>query len=897
MGRQMAKNEGIASGSASRVAAVPPLRSFDRVLFELSMSDAVTSGNLEDALQEICTTATRTLDVRSTNVWLFDAARSILSEAVTFARDHRPPCATITTESNPAYFAALQHHRVIAADDVDADPRTVDFCASYFHPRGITATLDAPVRLHGRLLGVICHEHCGGTRPWDAEEERFAASLADLVALALVADERAQAQHAVRESEARFRCLVDGMRDLIFELDPTGIITSVNRAIESMLGFAPDAWLGRHFAGIIAPEDLPIALQLFERAISRHEVPVFEIGLLHADGHFVPIEFNVSLNIDGGVVRRVFGAGRDITARRQLDTRRRAMAEIGQALARCGEDVAGALDTVREQLADALEADVVSTALCTVGTITPAAIRDHVVRRAGADDDRCVADTGASRRLIERALALPEAGGAVSIADDSRDAPGATAIAYQLRTSMGVFGAIVARHASPKPFDAEQIDLLDRVGREVALALAAARQRREAEENAALSAALARVGRDLITSVDMPVLLERLCRVTTEVLGCDTAYTFLRDDAAGSFVRAAAYGDPPQLDEALRTVPIPDRQAPGLVSALEREGVLILTASDGVVPGPFWDAYGTRISMVISLMHGSRLVGALAASNRSDARTFGPQQIRMARGIAQLASLAIANARLVGELEAAGRIKSDFVATMSHELRTPLNVILGYTDLLLLDEFGPLTPQQSDTLRRVHASAAELHELIEATLDLSRLETGSAALRIEDVDLHAWFAEVRSETAVLRERNPRVEVRFSLSGADAPVRCDALKLKVILKNLIGNALKFTTEGRVDANVSVEGAALAITVSDTGIGIEPSVQAVIFEAFRQGDPSATRPYGGVGLGLYIVRRLVDAMRGRIVLESEPGRGSEFHVEIPLDRRPASASTGRAALSIA
>ena len=871
----MSRTAGIEPGAAPPTAADPTL-GFDRVLLALSMSDAVTSGDLDAALHEICSAASRALAVQRTNVWLFDATHSVLSETVTFSRDRGRRATSLATTGNPAYFAALQQQRIIAADDVDADPRTAGFCTSYFHPRGITATLDAPVRLHGRLLGVICHEHIGGTRAWDAEEERFAASLADLVALAIVADERAKAQRAVHESEARFRCLVDGMRDLIFELDSIGTITSVNRAIDSMLGFSRAAWVGRHFAGLIAPDDLPYALELFERAVSGREVPVFEIRLLHAAGHFVWIEFIVSIERVGDTVRSVFGAGRDVTARRQVDTRRRALVEIGHALARCGDDVDSALGAIHEQLASALEIDVVTTALCAPGDVEPATVRQD--RIPSHDHAPQPDDATEPEPLLQHALTLDRVG--VVPAPDPAGAASGSAVACPLRTPAGVFGAIVARRAGITPFQPEQVDLLDRVGREIALAIAAARHRRQAEETAALSAALARVGQVLITSLDLPVLLDRLCLVTTEVLGCDTAYTYLRDETVGGFVRAAAYGEPPQLHEALRTVPILDSQAPALREALERDGAIVLSARDGTVPSPFWAAYGTRSSLVIALLHGTRLVGALAAAYRTSERTFAPTQIRMARGIAQLASLAIANARLVSELEAAGRIKSDFVATISHELRTPLNVILGYTDLMLLDEFGPLTPDQVDTLRRVRTSAAELHELIEATLDLSRLESGTVALRLDDVDLHAWLDEVRAETAALCERKPELEVRFRLDAPDGHVSCDALKLKVIVKNLIGNALKFTAAGSVQVDVTVADGSIAMTVRDTGIGMTREVQEVIFEAFRQGDTSSTRPYGGVGLGLYIVRRLVDALHGRITVASEPGRGSEFRVEIPL-----------------
>jgi signal transduction histidine kinase len=239
--------------------------------------------------------------------------------------------------------------------------------------------------------------------------------------------------------------------------------------------------------------------------------------------------------------------------------------------------------------------------------------------------------------------------------------------------------------------------------------------------------------------------------------------------------------------------------------------------------------------------------------------------------------------RLYDESQAASRVKSEFVATMSHELRTPLNIMMGYTDLLLEGEFGDLTAEQANTLRQIDRRSRELYALINATLDLNRLESGKLPLEMEHVSLPDLLRALDDETRALQDKPG---LRFAWKAApDLPaLYTDPSKLKIVLKNLIGNAFKFTERGSVTVEAQAREGGVEISVADTGIGIPAEAQALIFEPFRQVDSSPTRRYGGVGLGLYIVRRLLDMLGGTITVESQLGQGSTFRFWVPTSAHP-------------
>jgi signal transduction histidine kinase len=252
-----------------------------------------------------------------------------------------------------------------------------------------------------------------------------------------------------------------------------------------------------------------------------------------------------------------------------------------------------------------------------------------------------------------------------------------------------------------------------------------------------------------------------------------------------------------------------------------------------------------------------------------------PRQI--ACGVAQMAAVALTNARLYDELQTASRIRSEFVSTISHELRTPLNVMLGYLEMVRDPDLS--NDEKLQLLDRSQQNGFQLLELIESTLEIGRIDAGRDEVRWEHVHFGVFWRELGRDCSHLRKPES-VALEWETDVRDLTVRTDPRKLTIIVRNLVGNALKFTEKGYVRVEATSERGALFIQVRDTGIGISLSDQEAIFEKFRQGDGSERRRFGGSGLGLYIVRRFAEQLGGTVVVSSRPGEGSTFTVRLPL-----------------
>jgi PAS domain S-box-containing protein len=292
-------------------------------------------------------------------------------------------------------------------------------------------------------------------------------------------------------------------------------------------------------------------------------------------------------------------------------------------------------------------------------------------------------------------------------------------------------------------------------------------------------------------------------------------------------------------------------------------------------------------------------IGTLRLAHGLSGRTFGPLEQALARDLARRIGAAVDNARLYEAaqiertaLEAAARTKDEFLAVLSHELRSPLHTTLGWAQMLRTGKLDRATFDMAlDTIER---SVRTQVRLVDDLLDISSIVTGKLRLKVGPVDL-AQVIRATVEAVQPAAVAKSIELRIEVPDAGAPMRGDAERLQQIAWNLLSNAIKFTSRnGHIHVALERLDETLRLTVRDDGAGIEPAFLPFVFDRFRQANSSITRTYTGLGLGLSIVRHLVELHGGHCVAESEgPSRGTTMRVELPVaPTQPRLASVGEA-----
>jgi signal transduction histidine kinase/DNA-binding response OmpR family regulator len=456
-----------------------------------------------------------------------------------------------------------------------------------------------------------------------------------------------------------------------------------------------------------------------------------------------------------------------------------------------------------------------------------------------------------------------------------------------------VVGVLTVWRTTVDPFDEHSRALLTTFAEQAALALRNIELLTEVQSRSTELArkvdemeALAEVGQAVSSTLDPDEVLTTIVEHAVELSGADGGSLMEYDEESRLFRVRTTYGTNADVRERLKTVRIHVDES--FVGRAATSGLPIQVGdlSEIELDPHLRVLYegGWRSLVVIPLVRPDRIVGALVV-RRLTPGAFSDETCDLLTAFASQSAIALTNARLYQQLELQRRElattsqhKSDFLASMSHELRTPLNAVIGFSEVLLERMFGELNERQADYVQDILDAGRHLLALLNDVLDLSKVEAGRMEL---EVTTFPAVDAIHGVLALVRERAGQhgVELRFDPTDAPAHITADELRLKQVLLNVVGNAVKFTPEGgSVTVHAWTEGPEVLITVTDTGIGVAESDRSRIFDSFQQGTRSASSSEG-TGLGLTLTRRIVELHGGRMWLDSELGVGSTFGLALP------------------
>jgi signal transduction histidine kinase len=452
-----------------------------------------------------------------------------------------------------------------------------------------------------------------------------------------------------------------------------------------------------------------------------------------------------------------------------------------------------------------------------------------------------------------------------------------------LITGQNVLGTLNLGFLSPREMTGQEKDIFLQISSLIASALQNNQLFEQTQSRANQLATVADVSTAASTILDPDILLKTVVDLTKARFNLYHAHIYLLEGE--NLVLKAGAGEIGDI-MVEQNWQIAASNPVSLVAKAARnlEGVIANNVQSDPLFLPNKHLPATRAELAIPMIAGEKLIGVLdVQSNFADA--FSEQDVLIQSTLATQVAIALQNAELYLEqlktaeqLREVDRLKTEFLARMSHELRTPLNSIIGFSDVLLEGLDGPLTPRMEEDVVVIRDSGRHLKELIGDILDLSKIEAGMMTLNLQPVELSMLCDEVMATSQGLAFEK-KIELNLELPEIIEPVTIDRTRIKQVLINLVGNAIKFTDAGGVTISIKNETDNVRFEVIDTGIGIAPENLGLVFEEFRQVDGSLTRQSGGTGLGIPISKRLVELHGGVMGLDSEFGVGSTFWFTLP------------------
>jgi signal transduction histidine kinase len=603
-----------------------------------------------------------------------------------------------------------------------------------------------------------------------------------------------------------------------------------------------------------------------------------------------------------GLERRVEERTRELTEALEQQT---ATSDILHVIASSPTDLQPVLDAVAEnaaRLCDANDAQVLrieGNVLCPVASYGPIPAlmiggAEGISINRGSVTGRAVVDRHTTH--VYDLAAVSETEFPDGKAYQQRFGHRTTLATPLLREGVAV-GAILIRRLDVRPFTDKQIQLLETFASQAVIAIENARlfqelqtRTRELARSVEELQALSEVGQAVSSTLDLQKVLTTMVARAVQLSGANGGVIYEYDEHMQAFYLRATHGAEADIMDALQAEPIrlgegaighaAATQAPVQVPDILDERRPVLQRARSVLARS-----GYRSLLAVPLLLEHRIMGALVVW-RQQVGDFPTGVVNLLQTFASQSTLAIQNARLFREIEARGqeleiasKHKSQFLANMSHELRTPMNAILGYTELIVDEIYGEVPAKIREVLERVQHSGKHLLGLINAVLDLSKIEAGRLILSLADYSMqdvvHTVFASVESLAA-----EKHLALHMHVPPDLPPGRGDEQRLSQVLLNLVGNAIKFTDTGEITVQVTTDDGLFTVAVSDTGPGISEADQQRIFEEFQQADSSSTRKQGGTGLGLAIAKKIVEMHGGTMWVESSLGKGSTFWFTLPV-----------------
>ncbi len=465
---------------------------------------------------------------------------------------------------------------------------------------------------------------------------------------------------------------------------------------------------------------------------------------------------------------------------------------------------------------------------------------------------------------------------------------------FPIKTKSQVEGTILFNAQAPRKLMSEEIRLLESMSEHLGVAVEKASLYRQSERRAQQLEVLNTIGAAVSQSLDLQIVLHQAIEKMIETLHFDACWIHMLNKDETELRLQACRGLTEEAVRALERRNLSEGLSGRIFQSGERlvfedfqNDMLSVRSRNRVLALGYASAAGFPIKA------NDKAIGVLHLANKTK-RQFAADELQHIESIAQEIGVAAQNARLFtevnqktaelqqinDELEEANRAKSEFISAMSHELRTPLNVIMGNAELTGEGFFGDITPEQKKAMTQIHHHSRFLLKLVNDVLALSRLDAKKMSMEPAAVDIEEIINHAQTHVEQLN-RLQRLQVNWDIEPDLPQIVTDVTKLEEILQNLIGNAFKFTPQGRIEVRVRnrADSGRIEFTVADTGIGIEPQDMDRIFGAFEQIREAHTGEYNGVGLGLNIVKKYLELMKGDIHVESHPGEGSKFIFSLP------------------